>query len=76
MAQNQQSSIKIEDLPKILEPLIRRVIREELTRIVQNEPGIFFIDPDMPLYDDMQDLSLRKKQGKIELHSHKEVWGE
>ena len=76
MAQNQQSSIKIEDLPKILEPLIRRVVREELSRIVQNEPGIFLMDPDMPLYDDMQDLNLRKKQGEIELYSHKEVWGE
>ncbi len=76
MSQNHQTSIEIKDLPKILEPLIRKVVREELNRIAQSEPGIFFISPDMPLYDDMQDLNRRKGQGKIELHSHKEVWGE
>ncbi len=76
MTQNKQASIKIEDLPKILEPLIRRVVREELARIVQNEPGIFLLNPDMSLYEDIQDLTRRKKQGKIALYSHKEVWGE
>jgi hypothetical protein len=76
MSQNHQTSIEIKDLPKILEPLIRRVVREELNRIAQSEPGIFILGPDMPLYDDMQDLNHRKGQGKIELHSHKEVWGE
>ncbi len=76
MVQNHQTTIKTEDISKVLEPLIRRVVREELTRIAQKSPGIFYLDPDMPLYDDMQDLKKRKAQGKIELYPHEEVWGE
>jgi len=76
MPQNEQSFIKIKDLPKILEPIIRRVVREELARIAQHHQNLFLLDPDMPLYDDMLDLKHRKTKDKIELHSHKEVWGE
>jgi len=76
MAQNHQTPIKTEDISKILEPLIRRVVREELIRITQKRPDIFYIDPEMPLYNDMQDLKRRKTKGKIELYSHKEVWRE
>ena len=76
MVNDHQTSIKIEELSKILEPLIRRVVREELVRIAQKEPRLFYLDPDMPLYDDMQDLKRRKAQGDIELHAHKEVFGE
>jgi hypothetical protein len=76
MPQNHQASININELPKILEPLIRRIVREELNRVVKSEPDIFLLDPDMPLYNDMQDLQRRKQQEKIQLYSHKEVWGE
>jgi hypothetical protein len=76
MPQNHQDSININELPKILEPLIRRIVREELNRVVKSEPDIFLLDPDMPLYNDMQDLQRRKQQEKIQLYSHKEVWGE
>jgi len=69
-------SIRIEDLPKILEPLIRRVVREELNRFVRNEPERFVLEPDMPLYEDLQELALRKATAEIELYSHREVWGE
>ena len=76
MNPSQQSSANMEEIAKALEPLIRRVIREELARIIKKEPDMFFLDPDMPLYKDMEKIKNRKDQGKIKLHSHQEVWGE
>ena len=73
---NPPQEININDLAKTLEPLIRRVVREELTRIVKKEPDIFWLDPEMPLYKDMEELRERKEKGDIELASHEEVWGE
>ena len=72
----QQTSANMEEITKALEPLIRRIIREELTRIVKKEPDMFYLDPKMPLYKDMEDIKQRKAQGHIKLHSHEEVWGE
>ncbi len=76
MAKNHQELIETEDISKILEPLIRRVVREELARIVQKQSNIFSLDPEMPLYNDMRELKHRKVKGQIELHSHEEVWCE
>ena len=74
MPQNSNISIKFEDISKMIEPIIRRVIREELTKMARQKPGIFYLEPEMPLYKDMQDLSRRKAKGKIDLYSHEEVW--
>lgn len=76
MNQPQKQSANMEELAKVLEPLIRRIIREELKRIVQKEPDTFYLDPKMPLYKDMEDIRQRKVTGNIKLHSHDEVWGE
>lgn len=76
MAQSQQITIRVEEFLHILEPLIRRVVREELERLVEVEPNIFYLEPDMPLYQDMEDILERKEQDNIKLHSHEEVWGE
>ncbi|MCP4373042.1 MAG: hypothetical protein GY797_33785 [Deltaproteobacteria bacterium] len=76
MNQPQQPSTDMEEIAKTLEPLIRRIIREELTRIVKKEPYMFYLNPEMPLYKDMEDIKQRKTMGHIKLHSHKEVWGE
>lgn len=76
MSQNSNISIKFEDISKIIEPIIRRVIREELTKMARQKPGIFYLEPEMPLYKDMQDLKRRKAKGKIDLYSHEEVWDE
>ncbi|MBU1172735.1 MAG: hypothetical protein KKD44_24515 [Proteobacteria bacterium] len=73
---NHPQAANIEELAKVLEPLIRRIIREELTRIVKKEPEIFYLGPEMPIYKDMQDIKKRNAKGNIKLHSHKEVWGE
>ena len=65
----QQLSAKMEDIAKTLEPLIRRIIREELTRIVKKKPDMFYLDPEMQLYKDMENIKQRKTKGHIKLHS-------
>lgn len=77
MAQTQESdTININKLAGALEPVIRRVVREELTRLLRENAGIFDLTPDMPLYKDMEEISQRKAKGQIKLHSHDEVWSE
>ena len=77
MAQTQESdTISINKLAVALEPAIRRVVREELTRLLKENAGIFNLTPDMPLYEDMEEISQRKARGQIKLHSHEEVWSE
>jgi ABC-type proline/glycine betaine transport system ATPase subunit len=71
-----QVYIGMEELLTALEPLIRRVVQEELENVVRKKKQIFYVEPDMPIYEDMKDIGKRKKQGKIKLYSHKEVWGE
>ncbi len=72
----QTITTSVEDLVSVLEPLMRRIVREELARVVTEKPDIFHLEPDSPLYEDMEDILHRKKQGKIKLYSHKEVWGD
>jgi hypothetical protein len=72
----QTEKINTKDLAHTLEPMIRRVVREELLKVLKKNPDIFQLTPDMPLYDDMEDISQRKAQDKIKLHSHEEVWGD
>jgi hypothetical protein len=76
MNQMQKMPVDAKNLTKILEPLIRRIIREELTRMAKKEPGMFYLSPGMPLYSDMEDILQRKTKGKSILHSHEDVWGE
>ena len=73
---SQTEKINTKDLASTLEPMIRRVVREELLNVLKKNPEIFQLTPDMPLYDDMEDISQRKAQDKIKLHSHEEVWGD
>lgn len=74
MTEQQEKNINIEDLAKYLEPLIRKVIREELTKLSRTRPDIFFLDPSMPIYDDMEDIIKRDKSKSLKFHSHEEVW--
>ncbi len=75
MTQTQETdSISVKNLTGILEPLIRRIVREELTRLLKTD--VFQLTPDMPLYEDMKEISGRKAQDHIKLHSHEEVWSE
>jgi len=64
------------ELANTLEPMIRRVVREELLKVLKINTDIFQLKPKMPLYEDMEDISQRKAQDQIKLHSHEEVWRE
>lgn len=68
--------ISVEELVGLLEPLIRRVIREELLEIATDTPDVFYLDPDSPLYEDLEEIIHRKERDDLRLYSHKEVWGE
>ena len=70
------SVINIDEMIDKLEPLLRRVVREELERVIEEKGNIFHLEPDMPLYQDMEEILQRKKEGKIELYSEEEVWNE
>ncbi len=61
-------TISTDELSQILEPMIRKVIREEL--------NILILSPESQLYSDMQTLLQRKNTNDIQLKSHAEVWDE
>lgn len=73
---SQAENINTKKLADTLEPMIRRVVREELLRVLKEDRDIFQLTPEMPLYEDMEDISQRKAQEQIKLHSHEEVWSE
>ncbi|MCP4397192.1 MAG: hypothetical protein GY801_07825 [bacterium] len=76
MNKSQQITLNQDELQHLLEPLIRRVIREELLRAAAQRPDIFLLHPNMPLYGDMGDIAQRKVADTIELFSHEKVWSE
>ncbi len=57
-----QITISAEELQRTLEDVIRRVVREELSRLSKQGKNIFYLSPDMPLYEDMQEISQRKAE--------------
>lgn len=59
-----------------LESLIRKVVREELIGFAAQELGIFHLDKESPLYEDMEDILERKKSGKLKFYTHEEIWNE
>ena len=73
---SQAKNIDAKELANTLEPMIRRVIREELLRVLKKETDIFQLTPEMPLYEDMEEIRQRKKEDQIKLHLHEEVWSE
>jgi len=44
--------------------------------LAEHESGIFYLNSDSPLYKDMQQILEDKKQGRLKLYSHEEVFGE
>ena len=71
-----QRTMNIKDIQQVLEPLLRRIIREEVIKLSQELPQTFYLTPDMPMYVDMEDIAHRKAGGDIVLYSHEEVWNE
>jgi hypothetical protein len=73
---DQQPMINADNLVKYLEPLIRRIIREKLTNIVRSASGFYYLNPDMPIYEDMEEIKEKSADGRIKLYSHAEAWNE
>ena len=70
------NTLNLEELIKALEPVMRRIIREELDVIATKQSSFFYLDPDSDLHRDMMELKERKENGTLNFLSHKEVWGE
>ena len=63
------------DLEK-LERVVRKVVRQELFRIVRGKAGVGAIEKGSPIYKDLLDISRRKKQGRLNLHPRSKVFGD
>lgn len=57
-----------------LEEIIRKVVREELVEFAAQELGIFHLDKESALYEDMENILERKKSGQLKFHTDDEVW--
>ncbi|BAP56940.1 hypothetical protein THII_2643 [Thioploca ingrica] len=69
-------NITVEELLNALEPLVRRVVREELTEIVQQLSNVVYLTEASPLHQDMQDILTRKKVQNLKFITHEEVWSD
>jgi len=65
------NTLAIEELTKALEPVIRRIIREELKAAPHRETDMHHLTPDSPLYEDMSDIKKRKDKDRLEFYSLK-----
>ena len=66
----------LEEFTELLEPIIRRVVREELEDFAVRNPSIFYLEPGSPLYEDMKELRQRAEQDELEFFSYEVVFGE
>ena len=63
------------ELTKILEVLVRKVVREELANFAR-ENGMIYLSPDSPLYEDMEKILQRRLNEEPKLYDRAEVWGD
>jgi len=57
------------ELTQVLEALLRKVVREELANFAR-ENGVFYLSPDSPLYEDMENILERKVKERPKLYQH------
>jgi hypothetical protein len=72
---NMAQATDFDELTKVLETLVRKVMREELANFAR-ENGLFYLSPGSPLYEDMEKILERKVKEQPKLYQHDEVWGE
>lgn len=56
---------------KDLERLIRRAVHEEMLKLLQHQPAIFYLEPKTPLYQDMAEITRAKKRRKVKVYKQK-----
>lgn len=71
---SQAETISFQELAGVLEPLIRRIVREELAQVAVTKPDVFYLQPDSPLREDLVEIRDRHRKGATKLYSHSEVW--
>jgi len=76
MSQMTEVAFDVNSLVAALEPLLRKIVREELAELVKHQPRLFRLRPTMPLYQDMVELLERKKRNETKFYTHAEVWNE
>lgn len=64
-------NIRIKDLDRF----ILQAVRDEIARVVRRQPGVFYLEPKTPLYEDMKAIAQTKKRGKIKIYSREEAFG-
>jgi hypothetical protein len=72
---NMTQATDFDELTKVLEALVRKVVREELANFAR-ENGMIYLAPGSPLYEDMEKILERKVKEQPKLYNHNEVWGE
>ena len=60
---------------KDLEKFIRRAVHDEITRLMQRQLEIFYLDSKTPLYKDLATIARLKKRGKARVYSRQEAFG-
>jgi len=60
---------------KDLEKLIRRAVHDEIDKLLQRQPAIFYLRPQTPLYEDLATIARLKKRGKAKVYSRQEAFG-
>lgn len=68
------SSAVVVDLEK-LERVVRKVVRQELSRLVGKRKGESEIEIGSPVYEDLLDITRRKKQGRVKLYPRSKAFG-
>ena len=58
-----------------LERVVRKVVRQELSRMVRKSASGNAIEKGSPIYRDLLDMARRKKQGRVKLHPRSRVFG-
>ncbi len=73
---SQAEALNYQELASLLEPLIRKVVREELAQVAVKRPDVFYLRPNSPLREDLVEILDRHRKGATKLYSHSEVWNE
>jgi hypothetical protein len=68
--------VNTDELIQLLEPIMRRIVREELAEFAAQETDFFYLEPGSPLYESLVNIRQRKEKGKLKFYTHKEVFGE
>lgn len=68
------SSAVVVNLEK-LERVVRKVVRQELSRLVGKRKGESGIEIGSPVYEDLLDIRRRKKQGRVKLYPRSKAFG-